>query len=117
MTTFMPIVSNVLFVVLLVGVPTVALLSLVKKREDLGKRMAISVFGTWAALVFHHWFLGHPVSLALAEARGNKNYDGAAIAGAIEFFGWIPAVFVTAIATGVYLLIQCFRHKRSAKAI
>src|SRR5262245_50248820 len=116
MTRFMPIVSDVLIIILLVAVPTVTFLPRLKKPEDIGKRMWISVLGTWAALVLHHWYIGRPVSFALAEAHGNRDYDGMAVSIAIDFFGWIPAVFVTTIATGVYLLIQYVRQRLQKRA-
>ena len=47
MTTFMPIVRDVLFFAIWFGIPILVFLPRMKKREDIGKRMFISTLLVW----------------------------------------------------------------------
>lgn len=112
MLHFWSIVRDVTFVAVWFGVPFVVFLPRMKRREDIGKRMVISTLVTWVALVLHLWFVHLPVAYALAEARGNKNYDGAAASSMTELFGWVFGLISTAVAAIGYLLIQYARQRR-----
>lgn len=111
MTTFMPIVRDVLFFAIWFGFPIIVFLPRLKKPEDIGKRMVVSAFGTWALLILHLELIHRPVAFALAEARGNTSYDGAALSAAVWLFGWAFGVISTAVAACGYLAIQYFKRK------
>jgi len=112
MTTFMPIVRDVLFFVICVGLPIAVFFPRIKKPAGIGKRMVIGVFGTWAALILHHELVAQPVAFALAKARGDIQYDGVGMNAVIYLVGWVPSVIATAIVASAYMVIQYVRKKR-----
>ena len=112
MTTFMPIVRDVLFFGVWFGFPIIVFLPRLKKPQDIGKRMVISIILVWAGLFLHCDFIHVPVGLALAEARGNRNYDGAGYAAAITLFGWAFGLFSTVVTACGYLGIQYLKKRR-----
>jgi len=112
MTTFMPIVRDVLFFAIWFGLPVLVFLPRMKKREDIGKRMVISTLLVWLGLFLHCDFIHRPVGMALAEARGDRGYDGVGYAAAITMFGWGFSVISTAVTACGYLAIQYLRRRR-----
>jgi hypothetical protein len=115
MTHFLPIVRDALFFVALVAAPILVLLPRIKKRKAIGKAVVISVFLTWLLLVLHVRFVHIPISSAIANARGDRVYDGAAMRVGMEFFGWIPAIASTAgIAGGQILIRRRQKHDNAA---
>ena len=112
MTTFMHIVRDVLFFAIWFGIPILVFLPRMKKREDIGKRMFISTLLVWLGLFLHCDFIHRPVTMALAEARGDMNYDGAGYGAAITILGWLFGIIGTAVAACGYLAIQYLRRRR-----
>src|SRR5262245_36363220 len=114
MTTFMPIVRDVLFFAIWFGVPILVLLPRMKKREDIGKRMVISTVATWVALVLHLELVHYPVGQAIARARGETGFDGGLMAGMIPFFGWVFGLIGTVAVVCFQFVVQRVRRRHHA---
>lgn len=114
MTAYMPIFRDVLFFAIWFGIPILAFVPRMKKREDIGKRMVISTLLVWLGLFLHCDFIHRPVGMALAEARGDKNYDGVGYAAGITTLGWLLGLISTAIVACGYSAIQYLRRRRHA---
>jgi hypothetical protein len=112
MTTFMPILRDILFFAIWIGFPIAVFLPRMKKPGDIGRRMVMSVLGTWVALILHHQFISSPVSFALAKERGNIGYDGVGANVLIHLFGWMFGVTSTAVVASAYVGIEYLRKKR-----
>ena len=112
MLHFWSIVRDVTFVATWLGIPIIAFLPRLKNPHDLGRRVVIGALVTWIALLLHLQFIHLPVAQAIADARGNSGYDGAAVSAFTLLFGWVLGLIGSGLAACGYMVFRNLREKR-----
>ena len=81
-------------------------------NRNLAIRFIVGVLGVWIGVALHRWFIDWPVTMALAQARGELEYDGVGQNVVVIFGGWIFGIVGSTASLILFLALRYVRQRQ-----